>query len=95
MKITKKEAVARRAAWKKAVEEGRVLRLAGSRFISFPSVEARDAYLAKLEPGLAVRAEEAPGLVDLNGEESITVHPLATNHVKVLSPGRGFRGVKR
>lgn len=54
-RTTKKEALAQRAAWKLAVSEGRVVRFERAaeyggneqRFVSFPTIEARDAFLAK------------------------------------------------
>lgn len=53
-KLTKKEAAARKAEWTKALTEGRVIRFGnGDSFRSFPTIEARDEFLAKLEPGLA------------------------------------------
>lgn len=51
--ITKKEAKARRVNWDLALREGRVIRtLDGLTFKSFPTIAARDEYLAKVEAGL-------------------------------------------
>lgn len=43
--------------------------------------------------GLQVRAEDEPGVVDLNAEYSMLIRPLASNHATVLAPT--FIRVKR
>jgi hypothetical protein len=49
-KLTKKEAAKRKADWNKAIREGRVVRFLGmSTFVCYPTIEARDAALAKME----------------------------------------------
>ena len=51
--VTKKEARAAKASWALALVEGRVLRYCDGSLTSFPTVEARDAELKDLDPGVA------------------------------------------
>jgi len=52
-------------------------------------LEPTRVFLPPLAPvhflGLQVRVD-SDGLIDLNGEDGIVLHPLASNHVKVLAP---------
>lgn len=58
-KLSKAEWAELRAEWRKAVAEGRVLRYGeGASFKSFPTVEALQEELARLEPGLATIVKE-------------------------------------
>jgi hypothetical protein len=48
--MTKREYRAARAEWTKALAEGRILRV-GNTLTSYPTIEARDAAIAKIERG--------------------------------------------
>jgi hypothetical protein len=55
--MTKREAKSKKAAWSLAVTEGRVVAVENAGFMTaFPTLEMRDAYIARLEAaGLAYR----------------------------------------
>ena len=54
--MTKKEYKARKAAWQQALTEGRVVRFAENSLTSYPTIEMRDAALAKAALG-GIRGE--------------------------------------
>lgn len=51
--MARKESIAQHAAWRKALEEGRIVRFEGNKFISFPTVErAQQAVITAREQGI-------------------------------------------